>query len=199
MTDMLDRREIRHRRTREDILEAAWDLAERDGIASLSLRNLAARVGMRAPSLYTYFAGKDEIYDAMFAQAYHELDELDAFIAEETIGMTHFDALVHEVERFLAFCQESIPRYQLMFTKVIPAWEPSPEAYAVSQATFAREVETLASYGIEGERAVDLFTALNAGLAAQQIANDPDGDRWVRLVPEAIEMFLAHHDKEGAS
>lgn len=197
MTQTLDRRERRHQQTRDEILDAAWELAERDGIASLSLRDLAEQVGMRAPSLYTYFVSKDAIYDAMFAQAYRQLAEIDKAWVEETAEMDRSDALVYEAERFLAFCQASIPRYQLMFTKVVPDWEPSPEAYAVSKATYARELELLAGRGIEGQTAIDLFTALLSGLAAQQIANDPGGDRWARLVPDAIAMFLSHHDKEA--
>ncbi len=198
MTEVMDRRELRHQRTREEILEAAWELAERDGIASLSLRDLAGRVGMRAPSLYTYFESKDAIYDAMFAQAYGQLAELEEAAAQRSAELDDHDALVHVLERWLAFCQESIPRYQLMFTNVIPDWQPSPEAYAVSRASYARMEQLLAEHGIEGQRTLDLFTALNAGLAAQQIANDPGGDRWVRLVPDAVRMFLTYHDEEGA-
>jgi hypothetical protein len=37
-----------------------------------------------------------------------------------------------------------------------------------------------------------LFTALLSGLADQQIANDPGGDRWLRLVDSAVDMYLGH-------
>lgn len=55
--------------TRETILAAAWDLARDEGLTVFTMRDLAARVGMRAPSLYEYFSGKDANYEAMFAQA----------------------------------------------------------------------------------------------------------------------------------
>ena len=51
-----------------EILEAAWSLARSEGLISFSLRDLAAKVGMQAPSLYQYFPSKDAIYDAMFRQ-----------------------------------------------------------------------------------------------------------------------------------
>jgi hypothetical protein len=38
----------------------------------------------------------------------------------------------------------------------------------------------------------DIWTALMTGLVDQQIANDPGGDRWSRLVDEVVTMFLAH-------
>lgn len=190
MAEVLDVRARRREQTRQEILASAWGLAERDGIANLSLRELAAEVGMRAPSLYTYFDSKGAIFDAMFAQGYRELDELQSTLdidADDVVG-----TLTAAVARFLDFCTASIPRYQLLFTRIAADWEPSPQAYAVSKASYERMVAQLAGLGIEGDRALDLWTALTAGLAAQQLANDPTGDRWARLSGDAAEMFLHH-------
>ena len=55
--------------TRSEILSAAWDVCRADGIAALSMREVARRVGLQPPSLYSYFDSKNAIYDAMFAQA----------------------------------------------------------------------------------------------------------------------------------
>ncbi len=190
----MDTRARRRAQTRDDILAAAWKLAERDGVATLSLRDLAAEVGMRAPSLYTYFASKGDIHDAMFAQGYDELlaeaDRLEVD-PEDPHG-----TLTRVLEGFMAFCQASVPRYQLMFTRVVPDWRPSPEAYARSEQTLRRLGDALAQLGLGGDDAVDMWTALVSGLAAQQVANDLGGDRWVRLAPEAVAMFLAHHRDE---
>jgi len=38
----------------------------RPSIAGLTLRDIATRVGMQQPSLYSHFASKQAIYDAMF-------------------------------------------------------------------------------------------------------------------------------------
>jgi len=37
-----------------------------EGVAALSMQELARRMDMRAPSLYNYFSGKAEIYDVLF-------------------------------------------------------------------------------------------------------------------------------------
>lgn len=182
-----DRRTRKRAETREEILAAAWELAERDGIAGLSLRDLAAAVGMRAPSLYTYFDSKGAIYDAMFASGWRDLDA--AFDAIDT-GRPALDVLTDGIEQFVRFCAESLARYQIMFTRVVADWEPSPEAYAHSVANYARLREFLAEVGVVDTAALDLWTALGAGLAAQQIANDPKGDRWIRLARPAAEMYL---------
>jgi AcrR family transcriptional regulator len=71
--DLEDPRAARREATRERILQAAWDLARRDGLAAITLRQVARQVGMRAPSLYTYFESKNAMYDAMYAQAAQDL------------------------------------------------------------------------------------------------------------------------------
>jgi hypothetical protein len=53
--------------------------------------------------------------------------------------------------------------------------------------------ERLEGIGITDPHALDLLTAIGTGLTDQQISNEPGGDRWVRLVDEAAEMFFAHH------
>ena len=189
-TVVADVRTRRREQTQHEILQAAWRLAERDGIASLSLRELARDVGMQAPSLYTYFDSKAAIFDAMFAQGYRELDELytDLLVdGDDVTGM-----LAAATERFVTFCMASVPRYQLLFTRVVPNWEPSPDAYATSVASYELMAARLARLGVTGQRALDLWTAVTAGLAAQQIANDPHGDRWSRLSSDAAQMFVDH-------
>src|SRR5438045_5780141 len=70
-----DRRAERREATKAEILDAAWELVRAEGLAALSLRELASKVGMRAPSLYSYFDSKHAIYDAMFAEGNRDLRE----------------------------------------------------------------------------------------------------------------------------
>ena len=183
-------RERRKERTRAEILAAAWRLAEVGGIAGLSFREVAREVGLQAPSLYTYFDSKDALFDAMFAEGYAQLGEAVVGWVANSDGKDPVDALGEVVAAWIRFCQQSLARYQIMFTRALPSWQPSPEAYAVSQREYERMTEALAGIGISGADNLDLFTSLAAGLAAQQLANDPDGDRWVRLSPVAARMLI---------
>jgi AcrR family transcriptional regulator len=187
-----DRRRRRHEATRAEILEAAWDLARDHGLAALSLRELAQMVGMRAPSLYNYFPSKDAIYDAMFAQGHEALLDLDlgAMAADPDVDPAEVFRTANH--RFLAFCLADPVRYQLLFQRTLPDFEPSPEAYALAVRTLDELRAALAVLGADDDRAVDLWTAVMTGLTDQQISNDPGGDRWVSLLDEAIDMYLAH-------
>ena len=182
-------RERRREATRREILDAAWALCRRHGLAGLSLRELAGTVGLRAPSLYSYFSSKDAIYDAMFAEGQRALAEALADQPEEAI--TRAD--VHLGARaFFAFCTADPVRYQLLFQRTLPGFEPSPGSYALAVASLARVRQQLTAAGAGRQEHLDLFTALITGLVDQQIANDPGGDRWARLLGSAVDMFCDH-------
>lgn len=182
-------KERRRAQTRSEILDAAWDLCRERGLAGLSLRDLAARVGMRAPSLYSYFGSKDEIYDAMFAQGQHQLlDHLD-------IDPDHYrdrDDIRRGARDFFEFCITDPVRYQLLFQRTIPGFEPSTESYALAVAYLDRLAEALNNAGANDPAMLDLLTALVTGLIDQQLTNDPGGDRWARLLDDALDMYFDH-------
>jgi AcrR family transcriptional regulator len=193
-TPKRDRRAERREATRAEILAAAWDLVREEGLGSLSLRDLASRVGMQAPSLYSYFDSKHAIYDAMFAQGAQEFLERQQTV--EATGDPLRDVQAG-ARMFVGFCAENPVRYQLLFQRFIPGFEPSPESYAISVKALQIVRDRLAGAGLSDQRDLDLFTAVTAGLTNQQISNEPGGDRWVRLVDEAIEMFYEHVSKRA--
>ena len=189
-TPSRDRRAERHEATRAEILEAAWEQVRAEGLAALSLRDLARRVGMQAPSLYSYFDSKHAIYDAMFAQGAQEF--LDRQHALEIRG--DVDDPLREVKAgmhgYVDFCVENPVRYQLMFQRTIPGFEPSPESYAISIAGLEETRRRLARIGFDDPEVLDLLTAIGSGLTSQQLSNDPGGDRWTRGGDEAVGMLL---------
>ncbi len=181
--------EVRRARVRDEILDAAWALCHEGGLAALSLREVAARVGMRAPSLYTYFASKDAIHDAMFAQGQRRLRERMAPVLDEQVTR----ATLHRGSRaFFDFCTEDRIRYQLLFQRTIPGFEPSAESYALAVDFLDRFAGQLREAGVHDGRHLDLYTALVTGLVDQQLSNDPGGDRWRRLLDEAVDLFCDH-------
>jgi AcrR family transcriptional regulator len=169
-------------------LQAAWELAGEQGLAGLTLRDVAARIGMRPPSLYWYFDSKSAVYDAMFAQGNQALlGQMNSVVwPPEPRAVLRLMARL-----FVEFCVEDPPRAQLLFQRTIPDFEPSPESYAFAIEALELGREVLVSVGIEEPAQLDLWTALVAGLASQQIANDP-GERWLRLVDDAVDMYADH-------
>lgn len=52
----------------EKILEVSWVLLAEDGLEKFSLRRLADRLGIQAPSLYWYFKSKQNLYQRLASQ-----------------------------------------------------------------------------------------------------------------------------------
>ena len=52
---------------KEEIILATLDLASAHGLRSVSMAQIAEKVGIKAPSLYNHFRSKDEIVKAMYS------------------------------------------------------------------------------------------------------------------------------------
>jgi AcrR family transcriptional regulator len=181
-----DRRAERREATRREILDTAWEIARRDGLAAVTLREVAERIGMRSPSLYTHFDSKNAIYDAMFAQAWTEL--VDLFDALEHPA-TDREGMLVEAEAFFDFAAADLARYQLMNQRTIPGFQPSEEAYSASVAAYERFRTAMARRGVCEQADLDLWTATIGGFVDQQLANDPGGSRWRRQLPRVVDMY----------
>ena len=189
-------REARRRSARDAILDAAWELVGQEGLAGLSLRDLARSAGITPPTVYAYFGSKNAIYDAMFGQAATQFADR---MGEPYDELAPHELLEAGVRRFFDFCTAEPARYQLLFQRTLPGFEPTPESYAPAVRALAGARELLALNGVTEPEHLDLWTALVTGLVNQQVSNDPGGDRWACLIDESIAMFLAHCSAAGAS
>ena len=188
---MRDRLAERREATLREIVDAAWEVARAQGLAQVTLRDIAERVGMKAPSLYSHVNSKNAIYDAMFAQAWTECREV-MMAMEARCPPDIRGALQLYAQTFFDFSVCDLTRFQLMNQRTIPGFEPSPEAYAPAVQVMDGLRDRMASLGITAQGDIDLYVALIGGLADAQLANDPGGDRWARLLDRAVDMFL--HD-----
>jgi AcrR family transcriptional regulator len=192
-----DRRAERHEATREEILDAAWALVRTEGLAGLSLRDLALQVGMRAPSLYSYFDSKNAIYDAMFGQAWTDyLAVVDTVLP--TLPRPPRLALKKIARTFFDYAVADLARNQLMNQRTVPGFVPSAESYAPAVEALGRARDQLARLGVNDPGHFDLYTALVGGLIDAQQANDPGGRRWSRLLDQAVDMFADHVGLPGS-
>jgi AcrR family transcriptional regulator len=182
-----DRRAERREATRREILDAAWTIARRDGLFAVTLREVGELVGMRAPSLYSHFASKNAIYDAMFGEAWAELTR--AMEARTPLPRAPRRALLVGAETFFDFAVADLARNQLMNQATIPDFHPSPQAYAQSVAAYQLMRRHMSDVGVRSQADLDLWTALIAGAISQQLANDPGGRRWRRQLPRLVDMF----------
>ena len=88
-------------------------------------------MGIKAPSLYSHFASKHAIYDAMFGEAWTEFLEFDRSV---TLPDSPRAALRVMARTFFDFATADLARHQLMNLRIIPGFTPSEASYAPAVA-----------------------------------------------------------------
>jgi AcrR family transcriptional regulator len=181
-----DWRASRRAAASDRILAEAWAAAREHGLAALSLRDLARRLGMAAPSLYSYFDSKHGLYDAMYADGWQTL--LAVELPDPSPDLR--TSLRRTTHVYVRWALEDPVRYQLLNQRTIPGFVPSPAAYAVAVKAYERLAVSLRALVQATQEDLDLLSAVVSGLINQQMANDPGGTRWVRLVDDAVDLLV---------
>jgi len=101
---------------RARLLDEAMDILERDGLQALNLRDLAARAGITAGSLYHHFDGKGALLAELAAAGFEELRRR----VERDGGQAAEGARVRAwALAYFAFAQDRPALYGLMFDPAI--------------------------------------------------------------------------------
>ena len=171
------------------------------GVAALNLQEVARRVGMRAPSLYEYFASKAALYDALFLLGTRMYARR---VARLTWDPDHVWASMRSLmQAYMGFAQDSPELYGLVFERHVPGFAPSEQTMAEARVLLAGGYQKFRTGvdrgafdpGVSPEAAFDLFFALMHGLASLHVANEPDlpldAGRFGSLVPTAIAVLQA--------
>ena len=181
------------------ILEAARAIMREEGVAALTMQELARRMDMRAPSLYNYFSGKMEIYDTLFRLGFKLWGEIVEKAAQESTGFQ--DEMNRIIEGYMTFALDNPELYQLCFERPVPGFVPSQESLEVSFGIlsysrgrveqFMHELNT----SLTSEQIINLVIAVSHGLTAMHLANEPHlplgQGRFGSLIPAARSMLEA--------
>lgn len=200
-----DRRHVRRAQTIEQIVDVALEVMAEQGVAGLSLGEVARRIGIRPPSLYVYFDSKNALYDAVFARGWREIDQVLAAVGEPHEATDLAAYTLQMAQTFVRWTVEHPVYAQLMAWRPVPGYEPSPEAYETAVAVFARStvlMRRLQALGlfrqdVEPEELLRGWTVLTSGVMTQQLANAPqqpfETGTFTRMLPQLVAMFLAHY------
>ena len=137
--------------TKQRIIDKALELFSANGYDFVSMGEIAEAVGIRAPSLYNHYSGKQAIFDAIVETAavqYEEYtDKIDIHVQDSTQDIPVFteiteDGLVEKVRQIFDYSlhNNTISRFRRMMT--IEQFR-SPE---LSELYTKRYVERIVSY-----------------------------------------------------
>jgi AcrR family transcriptional regulator len=110
---------------RADILNAGLELLREGGFLALSMRALAERVGVRAPTLYDYFANKEEVLNELFLEGVREIREhFQPVMASSPTGLSRIIGL-GLCYRDFAIANPVL--FQLVFGRIDSSYIPGEE------------------------------------------------------------------------
>lgn len=171
-------------RLRDEIVEAAVELIDETGdVRFLTLRSIAKRAGIAAPSIYRHFPDQPAIMLAVVHTAFAELD-LALRAALAAAGDTPRRRFLAICQAYLEFAQSRPQRYRTMFGGL---WTPTPGEGSIV-------AEDLTSLGSESLALLTgaLTDCVTAGVSA---STDPPGDAvavWLGLHGLAHQRAVSH-------
>lgn len=104
----------------EAILEHALQIVRADGLAALSMRELAASLGVQASSLYRHYQGREDLEAALAGRA---AAELEARMRIASQGRSPEDAFRAVGWEYVRFARED----EALFELLIGPHDPGPE------------------------------------------------------------------------
>lgn len=140
------RAERRREATRNEIQAAAWEQVARDGAAGLSLRAVAAAIGLSAPALYRYFPSKDALVTALIVDAFGSLAAAQTRVLQQgggtwqqvlrRLGQAYRAWALATPSAFFMIFGDPMPGYSAPLAEVMPAAAASlqPLTLAVERA-----------------------------------------------------------------
>ncbi|MGY1617026.1 TetR/AcrR family transcriptional regulator [Geodermatophilus sp. SYSU D00691] len=193
------------------MLAVAAEVMAEQGVAGLSLGEVARRMGIRPQSLYVYFDGKHALYDALFERGWWLLLEHMRAVVATTDGRDLAADLLTFVSAFARWLVEHPAYAPLMVWRPVPGFRPSAAAYAPAVELDRMGWDVLAALGERGvlppgtdlDLADRTLNVVIGGVISQQLANAPgepfETGRYTSTLPDVVAMWLAHRGVRPAS
>lgn len=203
-----ERRQRNRREMIQAILDAAQAVMREEGVAALNLHEVARRVQLRTPSLYTYFPGKMALYDALYQLGLRLYTDRSQQLDQPPTS--YWERYRAALVNYMTFAQQYPELYQLVFEHPVPGFVPSEQSQELGRRLLAhtddilrKAIDTgIIASTIPLSQARDLTLAMQHGLAALHLANDPDlpvgSGRFGSLIDAVVELFQRAWDGRQA-
>jgi AcrR family transcriptional regulator len=148
--------------TREQVIAAARDLANEEGLDKLTMRAISARVGVEAPSLYTHVVDKEDL-----------LDGLAELIFSEVRVEPSDDTLTVRIEMYSL----ALRRALLSNAHLAPVAATRPVVSVSTLHMIEQALGELMEAGLDARQAIftlDSLVSFVIGHALTEIGDDPE-------------------------
>ena len=176
---------------RRALLDGASEILMQDGPAGLSLRKLAARVGVSTMAVYTAFGGKEGLMRALFEEAFERLAEAQA---RAPASRDPLISLANSAAAYRRFALANPAYYALMISITMPL--DSQERHAKDDVPAARSIagQRAFSFLLDGIERAQKGGLLRTDVPTRQIA-----DSFWAMVHGLCSLELAGYDASKAA
>jgi AcrR family transcriptional regulator len=166
------------------VVTEAAELADEVGLDRLTLAALAARLGVRQPSLYKHVASLDALQRLISMRGKAELADV---LGRAAIGRARDDALVAMAYAWRAWALEHPGRYQAAERGAAPG---DVEHEEVSRRTIRVMTAVMDGYGLDGGDAIDAMRAFRSALHGFVSLEANDGFAFPHSVDRSFDRLV---------
>jgi AcrR family transcriptional regulator len=169
----------------EAVVAAAAELADAEGLEAVTLARLAARLNVRAPSLYAHVDGG--LPDLRRRLAARGAQQLGAALQAAVAGRAGADALTALARVYRAYAREHPGLYA--------ATQRAPDVGEAGGAVVDTVVAVLRGYGLEGDEAVHATRVVRAALHGFAALETGEGFGIPLAVDASFDRLIAVLDR----
>ncbi|MGW0038733.1 TetR/AcrR family transcriptional regulator [Gordonia sp. NPDC003376] len=156
---------------RTNLIRAGREILERDGVAGLTVRDVAKAAGVAPMGVYNHFDGKEGLLVALVTDGFNEF--------AETIATTDDDPaerLAHSGREYRQFAVKNPTVYTLMFTtECDPAAEPAVRAFlAITEIVRYGQAAGVIRPGNPLDHAMLLWSCVHGAVSLELAGSAPD-------------------------
>jgi AcrR family transcriptional regulator len=159
----------------ERLVDATLQLLRDEIPADLTVRRITAAAGTTTMALYTGFGSRDGLLDVVYARGF---EQLGGCMTPATLLADPAEAVVALLGAYRAFGLANPGLYGLLFERVLPGFDPSPEVRSTALDTTFGLLTTQAGrlLGVDGQDASArelgyMLWALTHGLVSLELSH----------------------------
>lgn len=193
------RRERQQEATRAEIKGVARRQMARDGAASLSLRAIAAEMGLTAPALYRYYPSRDDLITALIVDAFHALGDALEDARRAAPPADHAAQFVAMMSAYRAWALAHPADFTLIYGTPIPGYHAPGD---VTDPAVRRSLAPFVALLVAARRAGAIVTeaayaAAPPALSARFAAVVPPGEEGTVSTASAHAGFVVWAHLQG--
>ena len=140
------------------VLTAAVEAVEDKGLDELSMQDLAARLGVKPPSLYNHISGLADVRRQLAKEVLHRIETV---IRNSAVGRSGENALREMALAYRRFAKENPELYRAFASSRQPK---DPEIEAAIKSLLGVLSQVLESYGLDPEKEIHFIRIFHSGL-----------------------------------